>query len=75
MRPPRGPSITVRPATEADAPVIADIYNQGIVDRLATLETEERTADERRAWLAGRDARHPVLAPAFGDEEDRKSVV
>ena len=61
MRPPRGPSITVRPATEADAPVIADIYNQGIVDRLATLETEERTADERRAWLAGRDARHPVL--------------
>jgi L-amino acid N-acyltransferase YncA len=54
-------ALTVRPATEADIPAITRIYNQGIVDRLATLETEERTEDERRAWLAARDARHPVL--------------
>ena len=53
--------IDVRPAVEADAEAIARIYNQGIVDRVATLETEERSADERRAWLVGREARHPVL--------------
>ena len=53
--------LTIRRATEADAPAIAEIYNQGIADRLATLETQERTAEERRDWLARRDPRHPVL--------------
>jgi phosphinothricin acetyltransferase len=51
----------VRPATEADAEAICLIYNQGIEDRLATLETELRTPDERRRWLAARSPRHPVI--------------
>jgi len=53
--------IRVRQATAADVPAITRIYNQGIADRLATLETEERTEDERAAWLAGRGERHPAL--------------
>jgi L-amino acid N-acyltransferase YncA len=48
-------------ATAADATAICQIYNQGIEDRVATLETEPRTPAERAEWLAGRDARHPVL--------------
>jgi len=51
----------VRPATEADAADVCRIYNQGIEDRLATLETELRTPDERRHWLAARSVRHPVI--------------
>ena len=51
----------VRPATEADATAICQIYNQGIEDRLATLETELRTPDERRQWLKARSPRHPVI--------------
>jgi phosphinothricin acetyltransferase len=51
----------LRPATGHDAAAIALIYNQGIEDRLATLETELRTADERRQWLSGRSPRHPVI--------------
>ena len=51
----------VRAATEADAPAICLIYNQGIEDRLATLETELRTPDERRQWLKARGPRHPVI--------------
>jgi L-amino acid N-acyltransferase YncA len=51
----------VRPATAADAEAICRIYNQGIEDRLATLETELRTPDERRQWLAARSERHPVI--------------
>jgi phosphinothricin acetyltransferase len=51
----------IRPATEADAAAICQIYNQGIEDRLATLETELRTADERRQWLKSRSPRHPVI--------------
>jgi L-amino acid N-acyltransferase YncA len=38
----------VRAATAADAAAICEIYNRGIEDRLATLETELRTPDERR---------------------------
>lgn len=60
--------ITMRPAEERDVPAITRIYNQGIVDRSATLETEERTEEERRAWLAGRETRHPVLVAERGCE-------
>ena len=51
----------IRLATPDDAEAICRIYNQGIEDRVATLETELRTADERRAWLTSRSPRHPVL--------------
>jgi L-amino acid N-acyltransferase YncA len=54
-------TLTIRPATESDIPTITRIYNEGIVDRIATLEVEERTEEERRAWLANRDERHPVF--------------
>ena len=57
----------VRPAVEADAPVICEIYNQGIEDRLATLETELRTPQERTRWLGGRGPRHPVVVAEDGD--------
>jgi L-amino acid N-acyltransferase YncA len=55
------PSLRIRVASLDDAPAICRIYNQGIQDRIATLETEERTAEERAQWLAARGARHPVL--------------
>jgi phosphinothricin acetyltransferase len=51
----------VRLATPADADVICRIYNQGIEDRVATLETELRTPEERRRWLASRSPRYPVI--------------
>ncbi len=58
----------VRLATPADAEAICRIYNQGIEDRVATLETELRTPEERRRWLAGRSPRHPVIvAETAGD--------
>jgi phosphinothricin acetyltransferase len=59
--------IKLRPATPADAEAICLIYNQGIEDRIATLETELRTPEERRQWLAARGPRHPVVvAEAYG---------
>ena len=51
----------MRLAVEADAAAICEIYNQGIEDRLATLETEQRTPEERRQWIKSRSARHPVI--------------
>lgn len=54
-------SILIRPAGPGDAAAICEIYNQGIEDRIATLETRLRTAAEQAEWLAARSARHPVL--------------
>jgi len=51
---------SIRPARADDAEAICAIYNEGIADR-ATLETEPRTPEERRNWLAARDARHAVV--------------
>ncbi|HEU5189064.1 MAG TPA: arsinothricin resistance N-acetyltransferase ArsN1 family A [Methylomirabilota bacterium] len=51
----------IRAATASDAAAICLIYNQGIEDRIATLETELRTPAERGQWLAARGPRHPVF--------------
>ena len=61
-------SLSVRPATGRDAEAICRIYNQGIEDRVATLETELRTQAERLEWLTARGPRHPVLVASADGE-------
>jgi len=51
----------VRPARDADAADIARIYNQGIVERLATFETEPRSAERIALTLAERADRYPTV--------------
>jgi L-amino acid N-acyltransferase YncA len=51
----------VRPADLRDIPFITEIYNQGIEDRVATLETRLRTVEEMENWLTVREERHKVL--------------
>jgi phosphinothricin acetyltransferase len=58
--------IAIRPAAVGDAAAICEIYNQGIIDRIATLETELRTPEERCGWLAARGPRHPVVVAETG---------
>jgi L-amino acid N-acyltransferase YncA len=41
-----------------DAPTIAAIYNEGIADRIATFETEPRSAEQIERWF---DDRHPIV--------------
>lgn len=53
--------ITVRLAVAGDAQAIARIYNQGIEERVATFETEPRTADAIAALLAERGDRYPSV--------------
>jgi L-amino acid N-acyltransferase YncA len=65
-----GKSIATRPlrtrtATVADAAAIAEIYNQGIADRLATFETEPRAAADIAAWLFA--SRHLVIVAETGE--------
>jgi L-amino acid N-acyltransferase YncA len=48
----------VRPATAADAPALARIYNQGIEDRTATFETTLRSEYDVLGWF---DGVHPIV--------------
>ncbi len=57
----------VRPATIDDASAIAEIYNEGIADRIATFETKLRTEADTRAWF---DGTHPIVVV----EDDGKVV-
>jgi phosphinothricin acetyltransferase len=43
--------LSVRPARREDAPAIAEIYNQGIEDRVATFETEPRAVADIGPWF------------------------
>ena len=61
--------VQIRNAVLGDAEEIAGIYNQGIADRVATLETQSRTAQERAEWMAAKSPRHPVLVAV--DDSDR----
>jgi L-amino acid N-acyltransferase YncA len=54
-------TVTIRPARSEDAEAIAKIHNQGIVDRVATLETALRTPAGTREWLEERSSRHPII--------------
>jgi L-amino acid N-acyltransferase YncA len=55
--------LMVRTARPDDAAGIADVYNQGIDDRVATFETRHRTADEVSSWCGGR---HPIVVAVEG---------
>jgi phosphinothricin acetyltransferase len=41
----------IRPAEPDDAPAIASIYNEGIAERIATFETEPRSAEDVAPWI------------------------
>ena len=45
--------LVIRLGTVEDAPAIARIHNEGIADRIATFETEPRTAAQVAAALGG----------------------
>jgi L-amino acid N-acyltransferase YncA len=61
-------TVTIRPAASGDADTICNIHNQGIVDRIATLDTATRTSEFVRDWLARRAARHPVIVAEVDGE-------
>ena len=54
-----------RAAKADDADAMAVIYNQGIDDRMATFETQPRTAEDVRAWF---DDVHPAVVVEQGGE-------
>src|SRR5215831_8196203 len=56
--------LRTRTATIGDATAIAAIYNEGIVDRIATFETELRSAADIAVWFTGE---HLVVVVETGE--------
>ena len=54
-------ALTERTANVRDAEAIARIYNEGIADRIATFETEPRTAAQLAATLTDKGDRYPTV--------------
>jgi len=57
-------ALRTRAATGEDAAAIAEIYNQGIADRVATFETDPRTPAQIAEWFA---AGHLVMIAEAGE--------
>jgi L-amino acid N-acyltransferase YncA len=55
--------LTIRPATAGDLPAVVEIYNAGIVERVATFETDPRTEADLAAW---RDDGQPFVVAERG---------
>jgi L-amino acid N-acyltransferase YncA len=51
--------MNARMATLDDAEAIAIIFNEGIEDRIATLDTNLRSTDDVRAWF--NELQHPIV--------------
>jgi L-amino acid N-acyltransferase YncA len=60
--------LIARLATVADAEAIARIHNEGIADRIATFETEPRTAQQVAASLREKGDRYPTVVVERGRE-------
>ena len=61
-------TVTTRAATLADLSAITRIYNQGIEDRIATLELDPKSEAEVSDWLfADRSGRYEVLVAEADD--------
>lgn len=66
--PDRWAGLRLRAATLDDAAAIEDIYAHYVRTSTCTFQLEPGTVEERRAWLSGRAAGHPVLVAEAGGE-------
>jgi phosphinothricin acetyltransferase len=62
-----GVPLRARPAELRDATAIAEIYNEGIEDRVATFETEPRTPEAVEGLLRARADRYPAVVVEDAD--------
>jgi phosphinothricin acetyltransferase len=58
----------IRSAAPGDNAAIAAIWNHEVLHTSATTDTEPRSPEAQRTWLAARGPRHPVIVAVEGDE-------
>jgi L-amino acid N-acyltransferase YncA len=51
----------IRAAKLSDLPAIRAIYNDEVLNGIATFDTEEKTLEDREAWFKRLELTHPIL--------------
>lgn len=60
--------IDIRNANLVDIAAITEIYNEAVLNGVATFDTEPKSIENRLEWLNQHDAKHPVLVACLNHE-------
>ncbi len=60
--------IQIRDAGISVLPAITEIYNEAILNGVATFDTEPKTIDDRLQWFHQHDPKHPILVACLDNE-------
>jgi L-amino acid N-acyltransferase len=63
---PRKQMASIRRAQETDLEGITAIYNEAVLNSVATFDTQPKNIEEQRKWFLAHDSRHPVLVAELG---------
>jgi len=58
--------MTIRRATLEDLQAITEIYNDAIINTVATFDTQPKTLEEQGRWFESHDSGHPILVAEEG---------
>jgi len=61
--------INIRAALNADLPGITAIYNEAILETVATFDAEPKTREEQDAWFAQHGEKNPIVQTPDGVAE------
>ncbi|MDP1727318.1 MAG: N-acetyltransferase family protein [Bacteroidota bacterium] len=60
--------LDIRNANLVDIAAITEIYNEAVLNGVATFDTEPKSIENRLEWLNQHDAKHPVLVACLNNE-------
>jgi phosphinothricin acetyltransferase len=58
--------VIIRKATITDLEAITEIYNDAIINTIATFDTQPKTLKEQKEWFRSHDSKHPILVVEEG---------
>lgn len=53
--------VTIRRAALKDLAAITEIYNEAILQTVATFDTRPKTVEDQKPWFTDHDSTHPIL--------------
>lgn len=60
--------LQIRDAVASDLPAMTEIYNEAIRNSTATLDTEEKTLEERKKWFETFGERYPLIVAEVDEQ-------
>jgi len=63
-----GSMLKIRAANDSDLIEILDIYNQGIIDKIATLEVEKKDIICMTKWFTDRSEKYKILVAELNSQ-------